>query len=121
EPDFIVLCFILHEILGQEGVAGVERFLTRVVERFPNINIIVIEVDDRIDDPSIMQHGLSLAYYNPYYLLHYFTRQKLESKTYWEALFARCGLEILAEDTVDHEVESTNLELGYLIRRGGSR
>jgi 2-ketoarginine methyltransferase len=119
EPDFIVLGFVLHEILGQEGEDGVVKFLNTVTDRFPDINIIVIEVDNRIDDPQIMRHGLSLAYYNPYYLLHYFTEQKLETEQYWDDLFTRCGLTIVAKETTDKGVDSTGLEIGYLLKKRG--
>ncbi|WP_379138129.1 2-ketoarginine methyltransferase [Paenibacillus sp. sgz500958] len=119
DADFIVLGFVLHEILGQEGEEGVAKFLNTVTERYPDINIIIIEVDNRIDDPAIMRHGLSLAYYNPYYLLHYFTEQRLETESYWDKLFERCGLSIIAKETTDPNVDSTGLEIGYLLKRRG--
>lgn len=40
--------------------------LRGIIERFPAVHIIVIEIDRRDDDPQIMQHGLALAYYNAY-------------------------------------------------------
>ncbi|MCR8844953.1 2-ketoarginine methyltransferase [Paenibacillus sp. SC116] len=119
EPDFIVLGFVLHEILGQEGEDGVIQFLNTVTTRYPDINMIIIEVDNRIDDPAIMRHGLSLAYYNPYYLLHYFTEQKLETESYWDNLFDRCGLEIVAKESTDPNIDSTGLEIGYLLKKRG--
>ncbi|GLI09115.1 2-ketoarginine methyltransferase [Paenibacillus tyrfis] len=118
EPDFIVLGFVLHEILGQDGEEGVIRFLTQITDRFPEIHIIIIEVDNRIDDPDMMNHGLAKAYYNPYYLLHYFTRQRLETEKYWDNLFARLNLTVKAKETVNHHVDSTDLTIGYLLQRG---
>jgi 2-ketoarginine methyltransferase len=117
QPDFVVMGFVLHEILSQEGEEGVVKFLLQITKRFPDIYIIVLEVDLKIDEPTIMQHGLSLAYYNPYYLLHYFTNQRLESQLFWEKLFARCQLEIVAQKTTDILIDSTNLEIGYLLKR----
>ncbi|MDQ0418698.1 2-ketoarginine methyltransferase [Croceifilum oryzae] len=119
EPDFLVLGFVLHEILGQEGEEGVAQFLQMVTDRFPDIHLIVIEVDNRIDDPQIMRHGLSRAYYNPYYLLHYFTEQKMETEAFWDQLFGRCGLTIVSKDTTDQNVDSTGLEIGYLLKKRG--
>jgi len=116
-PDFAVLGFVLHEILGQSGEEAVIEFLSQIVRRFPDIHLVVIEVDWQIDNPRVMRHGLGLAYYNPYYLLHPFTRQRLETRAYWEALFPRCGLELIAQETVDPRVDSTELEVGYLLRR----
>jgi 2-ketoarginine methyltransferase len=117
EPDFVVLGFVLHEILGQDGVAGVRDFLTTLVGRFPDLHLIVIEVDQQMDNPEVMRHGLSLAYYNPYYLLHAFTSQRLETPAFWERLFVECGLEIAAKEHTDPEVDSTRLEVGYLLRK----
>lgn len=117
EPDFIVLGFVLHEILGQSGVRGVEDFMHRTLERFPNVRLIVIEVDNRTDQPTSMRHGLALAYYNPYYLLHPFTQQRLESTLFWRDLFGRVGLAIVDEASVDPRVDSTELEVGFLLER----
>lgn len=117
EPDFVVLGFVLHEILGQEGPAGVRAFLIQLVDRYPDLHLIIIEVDQQMNTPSVMEHPLALAYYNPYYLLHPFTRQTLETPLFWERLFEECGLEIAAKETTDPEVDSTGLELGYLLRK----
>ncbi|TCP66057.1 2-ketoarginine methyltransferase [Baia soyae] len=119
EPDFLVLGFVLHEILGQEGEEGVVQFLNMVTDRFPDIHLIVIEVDNRIDDPQTMRHGLSRAYYNPYYLLHYFTEQKMETEAFWDQIFERCGLTIVSKDTTDQNVDSTGLEIGFLLKKRG--
>ncbi|HVG59544.1 MAG TPA: 2-ketoarginine methyltransferase [Hyalangium sp.] len=116
-PDFVVLGFVLHEVLAQEGEAAVIELLDRLTQRFPELNLIVIEVDYRIDDPRAMQHGLSLAYYNSYYLLHPFTRQRLETEPFWDRLFERGHLEIVAKDRVSADVDSTGLTIGYLLRR----
>ncbi|MBN3855653.1 2-ketoarginine methyltransferase [Paraburkholderia sp. Ac-20340] len=115
DPDFIVLGFVLHEILGQLGRNGVVNFLEKIIKRFPTINIIVIEVDDKIDDPATMKHGLALAYYNPYYLLHYFTRQKLAPDIVWHEIFHDAGLRVKKKYTTCQNVDSTHLEIGYLL------
>jgi 2-ketoarginine methyltransferase len=117
EPNFAVLGFVLHEILGQEGRAGVCDFLTELFQRFPELHLIVIEVDNQMDRPGIMQHGLALAYYNAYYLWHPFTNQRLETVAFWEELFAECHLEIVAKEYTDPRVDSTGLEVGYLLRK----
>ncbi len=48
-PDFTVLSFVLHEILGQDGLQSVKDFLRLIIEAFPNIYLVVIEVDYQID------------------------------------------------------------------------
>lgn len=117
QPDFIVLGFVLHEILGQNGEGAVVEFLQSVTGRFPDVHLVIIEVDQQMDNPRVMRHGLALGYYNAYYLLHPFTRQRLETRAFWDALFERAGLEVVAREDVDPNVDSTALEIGYLLRR----
>ena len=116
EPDLVIISFVLHEILGQSGEHEVKNFLKSITQRFSNIDIVIIEVDNQISKPEVMRHGLSEAYYNPYYLLHYFTNQKLETDAYWTGLFEECGLRVLAKDYPDNCIDSTKLEIGYLLR-----
>lgn len=116
EPDLVIISFVLHEILGQSGEDGVKSFLKSITQRFAGIDIVIIEVDNQINQPEVMRHGLSEAYYNPYYLLHYFTNQKLETDAYWTDLFNDCGLKILAKEYPENCIDSTKLEIGYLLR-----
>ncbi|GAA6143180.1 2-ketoarginine methyltransferase [Hydrogenophaga sp. 5NK40-0174] len=116
EPDLLVLGFILQEVLGQEGRSGVIDFLVSVLRRYPKITLIVIEVDNQVSNPTVMEHRLAKAYYNPYYLIHEFTEQQLMTDSWWEELFAEAGLQVLAKDHPDSAVDSTNLEIGYLLR-----
>jgi len=116
-PNFAVIGFVLHEILGQEGRQGVVDFLKGLVDRFPGLSLVVIEVDGKLSDRARMGEGLGLAYYNPYSTLHPFTLQRLESPSFWDAVFEDAGLQTLACLTTDPEVDATGLELGYLLRR----
>lgn len=116
DPDLIVFGYVLQEILGQDGDDAVLALLRGVVERFPQINVVVIEVANEIENPGVMRHGLATNFWNPYYLIHYFTAQRLETRAYWEDLFARAGLTTAAFVTTDPRVDSTGLELGYLLR-----
>lgn len=116
DPDFLILGFVLHEIVGSEGKANTVQFLRTIIRRFPRIRLIVIEVDERWREANIMQHGLSLAYYNAYYLLHSFTAQQLLPHATWLELFAEAGLEVLATESTSEQVDSTKLEIGYLLR-----
>lgn len=63
EPDLVIISFVLHEILGQSGEHQVELFLQSIVARYPKIDIVIIEVDNQINKPAVMQQDLSLAYY----------------------------------------------------------
>ena len=116
EPDLVVLGYVLQEILQQEGEAAVENLLAGVVKRFPEISVVVIEVDDQFANPTVMRHGLATNFWNPYYLLHVFTEQRLEGTEYWESLFGRVGLQVREFVSTDRNIDSTGLELGYLLR-----
>ena len=116
EPDFLVLGFVLHEIVGSEGKTNTVKFLRSIIDRFPRVRLIVIEVDNRWGEANIMRHGLAQAYYNPYYLLHSFTAQQLLPHAEWLELFAEAGLDVLATESTAEQVDSTQLEIGYLLR-----
>ena len=117
EPDVVITAFVLHEVLGQSGEDAVRAYLRRVFAAAPAAHLLVIEVDLRQGDPSVMQHGYARSYYNGYYLLHPFTDQRLAPRAYWEELFESEGLEVAFSDTTDRAIDSTGLELGYLLRR----
>jgi 2-ketoarginine methyltransferase len=116
-PDLVVLGFVLHEILAQEGEKNAICFLKQVIASFPDIYIIVIEVNDQITNSEVMKHKLAQAYYNPYYLLHYFTNQQLMPESYWDSFFKKCGLEIVSKGSPQANIDSTGLEIGYLLRK----
>lgn len=113
-PCFIA-AFSLQEMLEQTGMEAVVSSV-RATLAHPGSVLAVVEVDHRPSDPSVMQHGLGLAYYNPYYLMHQVTQQRLETRSFWEDLFAEAGAQVLCAATTDSAVDSTGLELGYLIR-----
>jgi 2-ketoarginine methyltransferase len=117
DPDLIVFGYVLHEVLEQEGEQGVVELLRAVADRFPRINVVVIEVANAIDDPGVMRHGLATNFWNPYFLIHYFTPQRLERRSFWERVFALAGLDVVDLITTDPAVDSTGLELGYLLRK----
>lgn len=115
DPQCFILGFVLQEILGQGGRDGLVRFLRSVLTRYPDARLIVIEVDNRHDEVSFMREGLARAYYNPYYLLHPFTAQRLEPPEFWREVFDDCGGTVLLEHTTDPNVDSTGLEVGFLV------
>lgn len=112
DPHLLILGYVIQEILGQEGRGGVIQFLSQLTERFPKLNIIVMEVDMQWDAP-IMQHEYALAFYNAYYLIHAFTNQRLETLAFWEEIFDECNLEIVARENID----TTELIPAYLLRK----
>lgn len=118
-PDVVVYGYVLQEVLGQKGRDTVIGMLRSVVSAFPCIDIAVIEVANEIDNPTVMRHGLARNFWNLYYLVHYFTDQRLETRAFWERLFEEAGLVIHGSCTTPPNVDSTRLELGYLLRGAG--
>lgn len=108
--------FALQEILEQDGEDAIRGLLRRSAERYPNSCWLVVEVDHQPTSPKVMAHGLGLAYYNPYYLLHALTEQRLETREFWDSLFDSAGMEVVAFEHPSASVDSTDLELGYLLR-----
>ncbi len=120
DPDVIVFGFVLHEILAQRSAGTVRDLLRAAAETFPQINIVVIEVSSEMDNSRLMQHGMARNFWNPYLLLHTFTPQRLERREFWDNLFAAAGLRIADLITTDAAVDSSGIELGYLLRPAGA-
>lgn len=114
-PCFIA-AFSFQEILEQKGHGAVVS-LVQTLLGLEGAHLIVIEVDHRPEDARLIEHGLGLAYYNPYYLIHHITQQRLEVTEFWKALFKQAGAEIKALFTTDPEIDSTELERGFLLTR----
>ena len=119
-PDLVVFGYVLQEILGQKDRQAVIDLLRSVVTSFPQIKIVVIEIANEITNPAIMRHGLARNFWNVYYLVHYFTNQRLETRHFWEHLFEEAGLVQIGSTTTPASVDTTGLELGYLLRASGS-
>ncbi|MDT0541365.1 MULTISPECIES: 2-ketoarginine methyltransferase [Streptomyces] len=114
-----ITAFSLQEVLEQRDRGAVVDLVRSALEQAPESYLIVVEVDHRPTDPAVMRHGLGLAYYNPYYLLHQVTEQRLETTEFWRDLFAEAGGSVVECLTTDPEVDSTGLELGFLVRKAG--
>lgn len=117
KPDLAILAFVIHEILGQEGEAGVRDFLRGLFDASPDLDLVVIDIDLKSSDAAAMKHPLAQNYYNAYFLMHPYTSQRLESRQWWEDLFADCGLLIVTSDLTDPSMDSTGIEVGWLLRR----
>ncbi|MFI6504098.1 methyltransferase domain-containing protein [Nonomuraea typhae] len=114
-PVCFLTAFVLQEMLEQDGADAVESLLRTAMRTRPGAHWLVIEVDHRLGDRQAMAHALGTAYYNPYFLLHAITEQRLERREVWEAMFASAGLETVAFAHPDERVDSTRFELGYLL------
>lgn len=111
--NFAVIGFVLREILGQAGRQVIVDIIKGLVGSFPELSLVVIEVDGELADIKYMSVGIKLAYYNPYSTLHPFNLQILESSLFWEAVFHDAGHKILSCLTTDTKVDSTGLEIGF--------
>ncbi|MBT2365575.1 methyltransferase domain-containing protein [Streptomyces sp. ISL-10] len=117
KPDLAVLAFVIHEVLGQEGEAGVRRLLTQLFTESPELTLAIVDIDLKHSDREAMAQPLAQAYYNAYLLMHPFTSQRLETKEWWNKLFAECGLRVEAFDTTDPSMDSTGFAVGWLLRK----
>jgi len=115
-PLCFITAFVLQELLEQTGRPSVVELIRTTFERYPDAYWVVVEVDHRPLDAEVMSHPLGLAYYNPYYLLHVVTEQRLESLAFWEELFAEAGVKTLAIERPDPKIDSLGLKVGFLLR-----
>lgn len=108
--------FVLQEMLEQDGEQQVEDLLRATFDAFPDAVWVVVEMDYQPDSPLLGAHGLAQAFYNPYFLIHNITEQRLKPRQWWHSLFERAGLNALPA-TTDPRVDSTGLEIGFLLSR----
>lgn len=108
-----IAAFLLQEILEQDGRETVVEMVREIVS--DGRYLAVVEVDHQPANPAIMRHGLGLAYYNPYYVLHVLTEQRLETRKFWSDLFEDAGARVISQRAVRPEVDSTGLEFGCLL------
>jgi 2-ketoarginine methyltransferase len=106
--------FVLQEVLEQEGESAVEELLRATFDTYPDALWLVVEMDHKPTSP-IMAHGLAMAFYNPYFLIHAITEQRLETQEYWVDMFERVGLKSLKLAHPDDRADSTGLQFGFLL------
>ncbi len=115
-PFCFITAFVLQEILEQDGRSTIVDLLTSTFDRFPDAHWVVIEVDHQPDDTRI-RTGLGVSYYNPYYLLHHLTEQRLETVGFWREIFRDAGLNVEAVEYPEAFYDSMRLKVGFLLRR----
>lgn len=111
-PFLALAAFMLQELLEQEGRDAVLWLVRNTLDRWGRMLVIEVEWDP---SPALISTGLGQAYYNPYYLLHEVTEQRLETRDFWRKLFEEAGASIDGWLTVDPEVDPTGLEFGCLL------
>ncbi|MGW4566102.1 2-ketoarginine methyltransferase [Streptomyces sp. NPDC004561] len=109
--------FVLQELMQQQGEEAVEELLATTFERYPEARWLVVEMDHQPLAPVMGSHGLALTFYNPYFLIHTVTEQRLETREWWDRLFERLGLTAQAVATPDPRADSTGLQFGVLLAK----
>jgi 2-ketoarginine methyltransferase len=112
-----ITAFVLQEVLEQSGESEIMLLIEKIFSSYPNAHLVVIEVDNKFEDSELFHNSLAKSYYNPYYLLHVLTEQKLENKEYWTKLFEKAGLSINFINYPDSEYDSLKLKMGFLLTK----
>ncbi len=115
-PDVILFGFVLHEIVSQIGREQLIEYLSQFCKKFSESYLFVMEVDYDIDNHDIMKSKMGLGYYNPYYLIHPFTNQKLLPKEDWRKIFKEAGYEIITEEATSSKADPTGLGICYILK-----
>jgi 2-ketoarginine methyltransferase len=63
-----------------------------------------------------MQSDVGLGYYNPYFLLHPFTNQRLLPKRSWDKIFVEAGYEIVIDEVTSPKADPTGLGICYVLK-----
>lgn len=116
-PCFLT-AFVLQEVLEQSGRPAVLALLQSTFDRYPAASWVVIEVDRMPAGAGALSTNLGLAYYNPYYLIHDLTKQRLEGRGFWLELFREAGCEVVAIEYPDPKYDSLQLKIGFALVRG---
>ena len=107
--------FVLQEVLQQDGQQAVEKLLASVFGQHPAARWLIVEMDHQPLSPVMGSHGLALSFYNPYFLIHSITQQRLETREWWDSMFDRLGLTVTAAANPDPRADSTGLQFGVLL------
>ena len=118
-PDFIMFCFVLHELYGQHGEAEVIRYLSHLGKKFPTTHLLVVEVDYDLTKKDAIYSKVGLGYYNAYFMLHPLTEQQLLPDSEWRRIFSAAGFDIVTSEIVNPAVDPTGLEIGYALKYRG--
>lgn len=110
-----VVAFVLQEVLEQSGRDKIIEVLRRLKKRHSGGKIVVIEVDRADRDTTKMSSELGLGYYNPYFLIHRLTEQRLEPPSFWRELFSEAGWKVAQQVHPEPSYDSLELKIGYLL------
>lgn len=113
---YYITAFVLQEVLEQSGRAAVVELLRRTFEADPEASWVVIEVDRR-HPLSAEPSDLALGYYNPYFLIHRLTEQRLLPVEEWKSIYREAGVDVVREVFPDPAYDPLGIKFGHLLRR----
>jgi 2-ketoarginine methyltransferase len=116
KPDFILMGFVLQEIIAQIGRKALVAYLRKMSRKFSSSYLMVMEVDYDIDNREVMRSDVGIGYYNPYFLLHPFTNQQLLPKQSWNEIFAEAGYEIVIDEVTSPKADPTGFGICYVLK-----
>jgi 2-ketoarginine methyltransferase len=115
-PDFILMGFILQELIAQVGRERLVDYLRKLGAAFPTSYLMVMEVDYDVDNHKVMRSPIGIGYYNPYFLLHPFTNQLLIPKQSWDEIFADAGYEVIIDEVTSPKADPSGLGICYVLK-----
>ena len=113
---YYITAFVLQEVLEQSGRAAVVDLLRRTFDADRDASWVVIEVDQRhplSEEPS----DLALGYYNPYFLIHRLTEQRLLPVEAWRTIYHEAGVDVVKEVFPAPAYDPLGIKFGHLLRR----
>lgn len=96
--DMVSVMFLLHEILRQQGRAGVAGLLSGIGSLIgPGGKLVMVEVSGTVEHA----YRPNQLFVPEYELLHEYTNQRLAPRPEWEAMAGEAGLKVIDVRPVD--------------------
>jgi 2-ketoarginine methyltransferase len=116
EPDFVLMGFVLQEIIAQIGREAMVTYLRKMARKFSASYLMVMEVDYDIDNHQVMRSPVGIGYYNPYFLLHPFTNQRLLPERAWDEIFVEAGYATVIDEVTSPKADPTGFGICYVLK-----
>jgi aspartate/methionine/tyrosine aminotransferase/SAM-dependent methyltransferase len=114
-----IFAFILHELVGQEGVESVIEYLKKVLRTYPKSFVLIVEPDiqERESMRDIGPDALAFFdfYWIFYYHIHEVTQQKLLPSSSWKEIFYAAGYDVVKVEAIPPIVDPCRIELVYVL------
>ena len=111
----IICAFVLQEMAAQTGRLPLIKALAAMARRWPDADLIVIEVMRPLST-EMASTSFGRDYYAPYALVHALTRQELLSHEEWMGVFDDAGYRLEQELIHRSPTDHTGLSRGFRLR-----